>query len=415
MTLFQEGDKGTRRSRRPGRNGVQICAYHTTVGVLKSRLGVMGLSLRNTEADFKASKASEESRLADSINSEREETETEVAQEVTSEQYLEFQRGYQAGLERTLKTLKAATFAMYLHGFREIYEHRAKHGMFASPAAWTSPFTEFMVSGSEYDHPEYWFPCSDWRFLLRAIIEGVPDHRDVIYDVTQLVNGGYYDPDDRICTIAKESLIKDYPRNEKIVVLTEGSTDARILQASLGLLHPELSDYYSFMDFASSRAAGGAGTLVQTVKAFSGSGIANRVVALFDNDTAGRDALRTLSTVTLPANVRAMTYPAIPLATRYPTLGPGRPRSLDINGLACSIELFLGRDVLAPKGKLTPIRWTGFSSSVRQYQGEILNKAELQKRFWAKEIACRRGSRKIRKADWSEMRILLENLFGAFQ
>ena len=40
------------------------------------------------------------------------------------------------------------------------------------------------------------------------------------------------------------------------------------------------------MDFEGARVSGAAGSLAALVKAFVGAGIANRVVALFDNDTA---------------------------------------------------------------------------------------------------------------------------------
>jgi hypothetical protein len=273
-----------------------------------------------------------------------------------------------------------------------------------------------MLSAKEdYDEPEYWFPSSDWRFMFRAFLERLPSQLGVIQDVTELIEDGSYALADPICRSAQESLTQDYPRNEKIIVLTEGSTDAAILKASLDLLYPELADYYSFMDFGSSRAPGGAAALAQTVKAFVGSGIVNRVVALFDNDTAGREALGTLSRIALPSNIRAMTYPSIPLAKEYPSLGPGGLVSLDINGLACSIELFLGRDVLAAKEGLTPAQWTGYNKSLREYQGEILGKDELQRRFWAKAKTCRSGRRRAKGTDWSEMHALLQLLFCAFQ
>ena len=46
--------------------------------------------------------------------------------------------------------------------------------------------------------------------------------------------------------------------------------------------------WLGFMDFEGVRIGGGAGSLVNIVKAFAGAGIVNRTVALFDNDTAAR-------------------------------------------------------------------------------------------------------------------------------
>jgi hypothetical protein len=122
-----------------------------------------------------------------------------------------------------------------------------------------------------------------------------------------------------------------------------------------------------------------------------------------------------LSCVRLPPNIRVMTYPDILLARRYPTLGPGGPSKLDVNRLACSIELYVGRDVLTLKDKLMPVQWTGFNNTLRQYQGEVLDKAELQRRFMAKVARSQRRKGPIREVNWSEMRALLEKLFSAFQ
>lgn len=163
--------------------------------------------------------------------------------------------------------------------------------------------------------------------------------------------------------------------NQKIIVLTEGSTDTLILSRSLDALYPHLRDFYSFVDFTASNLAGGAGALVSTIKAFIGLGIQNRTVALFDNDTAARDALRALSSVTLPDNIKIVQLPALDFARDYPTVGPQGRTNMDINGLACSIELYLGSDVLADREHgFVPIQWKGYNQTLGQYQGEILNK-----------------------------------------
>jgi hypothetical protein len=415
MTVFQEKDKVTRPSRRDGKDDGLTCQYRTTVEVIKRRLGVMGFSLRNTEADFRTAKAAKEARLTEQIRSEQELSEAETRSDARTGEYLEFQKAYEANLQQEAERLRSANFQMYLCGFKEIYLSHAKHGsILPEGRPGLTSFAKFMLSAQE-DEPEYWFPCSDPRYMLRALLEKLLGRLEVVYDVADLIGGGYYEPHDPICRMARQSLVADYATNEKIIVLTEGSTDADILKASLDLLHPELSDYYSFMDFGQSRAPGGAGTLANMVKAFAGSGIANRIVALFDNDTAGRDALDTLLRIPLPQNIKAMTYPDVSLAKSYPTLGPTGTVMLDVNGLACSVELYLGRDVLGKKRELTPVQWTGYNNTVRQYQGEITRKAELRERFRDKVKTCKSRLRKAKHADWTEMRVLLEHLFRAFQ
>lgn len=169
------------------------------------------------------------------------------------------------------------------------------------------------------------------------------------------------------------------------------------------------------MDFGISNAPGSAGTLVSTIKAFVGSGISNRIIALFDNDTAAQVAIKGLSRTAIPQNIKVLRLPILQLAERYPTLGPSGVSELNINGLACSIELYFGVDILAHGGQLTPVQWKGFDVSINQYQGEILKKQELQNLFLQKLADCSNDPDLIGKTDWSGMRILLAEIFGAFQ
>jgi hypothetical protein len=86
----------------------------------------------------------------------------------------------------------------------------------------------------------------------------------------------------------------------RIIVLTEGRSDTRIISAALRALHPELADAYQFLDFDEFRIEGGASPLAPMVKVLSGARMGNRMLALFDNDAAGVEAMRSLSDRALP-------------------------------------------------------------------------------------------------------------------
>ena len=122
--------------------------------------------------------------------------------------------------------------------------------------------------------------------------------------------------------MAIESLTTGHLENANRIVLTEGSTGSRVLEASLRLLYPELADYYSFLDFEGARAPGGAGQLALLIKSFAAAGIGNRIIALFDNDSAARDSRRSLAQLKIPQNIVVLAYPDIELLRDYPTLGP---------------------------------------------------------------------------------------------
>ena len=129
-------------------------------------------------------------------------------------------------------------------------------------------------------------------------------------------------------------LTADFAVSRRIIVLTEGNTDKRILERSLNLLYPHLSDYFR-----------GAGELIKIVKAFSAAGLINRILDMFDNDTAAKSALGGLKGMLPPDNIVVLKYPALESAINYPTLGPTGVVNMDVNRLAGSIELYFGNDV----------------------------------------------------------------------
>ena len=186
------------------------------------------------------------------------------------------------------------------------------------------------------------FFAEDVRCLIRAVCEVAPGDEYAVQDVSQLVSGGYYTAHTQVCAEAIQSLVAGHPENSTQIILTEGSTDASILRRALSLLHPHLADYYSFLDFESSRSPGGAGHLVSLVKAFAATGITNRVIALFDNDTAARDARRALAQLSLPPNIAVRSYPDLEVLRNYPTLGPSGQTGLDVNGLQRALSCILG-------------------------------------------------------------------------
>ncbi|MER8028133.1 hypothetical protein ABTZ78_04020 [Streptomyces bauhiniae] len=207
-----------------------------------------------------------------------------------------------------------------------------------------------------------------------------------------------------------------------LVVLTEGRSDVAILEPAFALLHPHLTDLVRFMDFGH-RPAGGAGPLAATLRTFAAAGIANRVIGLFDNDTAGCDSLRALGPETLPANLRAVRYPDLELGCRYPTIGPptcdapeGRFEYADVNGAACSIELYLGIDVLTGGGgSLPPVQWRSFISGMGRYQGEVMGKAALQRAFQRKLQAASDTPSAMASQDWSGLQAIFATVLSAFR
>jgi hypothetical protein len=217
------------------------------------------------------------------------------------------------------------------------------------------------------------FPGGGIWDVIRALADASPND-SVCLDLTDLAGGGYLAMDG--------SDVSTDGCRDPLIILTEGKSDARILRAAIDTLFPDYSDFIRFIDYDFAKAAGGVPEVVRFVKMFAGSGIKNRILALFDNDTAGQEARDQLGR--LPANVFTMCLPPMPFFELYPTEGPDGAARSDINGRACSLELYLGREALTdPIRGECPVRWTGFIDKVGRYQGEVRDKGGVQDRFTA--------------------------------
>lgn len=88
---------------------------------------------------------------------------------------------------------------------------------------------------------------------------------------------------------------------------------------------------------------------------------------------------------------------------------------MNINGLASSIELFFGTDILKSDQAFTPIQWRGYDEGLRQYQGEIMHKDELLEKFKAKVNLAKSDPGSMKKQDWEAMSTIVEMLMLAFK
>ena len=157
---------------------------------------------------------------------------------------------------------------------------------------------------------------------------------------------------------------------------------------------------------------------MKLVRSFVGAGIANRVLALADNDTGAHDALDKLKRGHLPDGYRVMHYPQLPLLRRYPTLGPqlADPVLMDVNGKAGSLEMYLGRDLLTVDGELVPVQWMGYVEGQKSYQGAI-SPAERKRIHGAfrKKVKAAVQDPSVREGqDWSGVEAIVSAVLEAF-
>lgn len=399
MELFRESDKVVIRwpeqelppeygdwgdDLEPGET-FEVVRYVASLEVLRDRLAIHGFTLENASRLFTEAArleiASLERRLA------------KIDYPILVEEY-----GSQ------IELLKTLTPESWIENFREIYDGRLSL-KYHSSNKHPDPTIEYMLR-------QEWHGCPgpERNVAVRLAIEACSAEQKMVYDLTDLVQGGYFTAEDTLVSISMEDVADRHRSASKIIILTEGKSDSRILERSLHLLFPHLADYYSFLEFDSVRYGGGAGNLVNTLKAFAGAGISNRIIALFDNDTAAASAILGVADVDLPSHIRIIQLPPIDLLREYPTLGPTGMARMDVNGLASSLELFLGEDVLQMDGELSPVQWTGYDARLKRYQGEVVRKEELQSRFSEKL----KEARSLDGVQWRDLRAVFRSIFAAF-
>jgi hypothetical protein len=407
MTVFRESDKRVFARRLGERNPLvwgdsyadeadeveTATMYVSSTDAVIARLEVMGFTINRTRREFESGRQAELAMYQ------------EWAKEDPDPPWF----------AEKVKLIEALSFDAYLRALRQVLSDRLRPRPFDDHE---KPGLSAAVRYILDDNDDYLFGffASDIRCLIRAVCEVAPKPSEVIQDITDLVDGGYYAPEAPVCQQSIDSLTFGHLENANRIVLTEGATDTQVLKASLRLLYPQLSSYYSFLDFDTARAPGGAGQLASLVKGFAAAGIGNRIIAIFDNDSAARDAKRSLTQLCLPSNIAVLSYPDIEFLRSYPTLGPSGSTNLDVNGLAASIELYFGSDVLRrPDGSLAPVQWKGYVEPVASYQGEVLGKTQLQQAFLGKLAKAESDPAGQERQDWSGIDAILQTIIGAFK
>ena len=316
--------------------------------------------------------------------------------------------------EEKLRVLRTLTVCSWLEGLARIKEERLKRDSLDGLPGSDSqlPLLRYMLESS---WGFYGFPGADPRHVVRIALEAATPQEPLIYDLSGLVAGGWVAETDDLVKIAEHLMNEDFVLSQRVIVLTEGDTDRRFLERSLRLLYPHLVEYFHFFDFAGRRVGGGAGELANLLRAFAAADVRHRILALFDNDTAARAAISNLDPDSLPSNIAVRRYPSSHLARDYPTLGPSGRAQMDVNGLAGSLELYLGQDVLRDdEGMFSPVQWTGYDRRLGAYQGAILDKQRVLDRFSEKLAICEARPDQISHYDWEGIEAIIDTMRSAF-
>lgn len=216
----------------------------------------------------------------------------------------------------------------------------------------------------------YFLENLDPYITLRILSENKNNHNlDVIWRFKDVVENGWN---------LEEDIIPKLTTQEKILIVTEGSSDTDIIKKSINRLYSDIADFFDFIDMEQNYPFTGTGNLKNFVKGLSKINILNKILVILDNDTAGISVYNDIKTIDLPNNLNVITLPNYKDFDNFKCKGPQGDSLENINGKAVSIECFLDHSSIDDE---IYVRWTNFNDKLIQYQGNIEPKNLLIKSF----------------------------------
>lgn len=194
---------------------------------------------------------------------------------------------------------------------------------------------------------------------------------EVVWEFGPLVNNGWANLD---------NFQPGARRVQKVLVATEGASDARIIKRALEVLRPDVADFFNFIDVDERHHFWGTGNLVKFAEGLLRIDIQNRVLFVLDNDAEGVDAHRKLAALNLPANMRSMLLPDLDAFGSFPARGPEGVSLADINGRAAAIECYLDLDL--PTYGPAQVLWSNYKKDVDAWHGALEFKESYQRHFY---------------------------------
>lgn len=244
---------------------------------------------------------------------------------------------------------------------------------------------------------------------LRGALEVLDADEFVTFDFTNAVyQEEIVAANEALSETARYTVLRAVREFDPVLVLTEGRTDARIISESFDRIHPEIAHMFSYMDHATFKVPGGTSALVGLARSLAGAKISNRIVFLFDNDTAGHEGYQQFQKVNCPKHYQGLILPYLKSAEAYPTIGPTGDAPVNVNGSACGIELYCGPKALTgADGSPCPVHWKGYMDGMKRYQGEPIDKDGIKERFL---MALRQSANPKTDPELEDMRLILKAL-----
>lgn len=215
------------------------------------------------------------------------------------------------------------------------------------------------------------FSNIDPYILLRLFAENKENDNCLVeWQFAETVENGYADP--KTFEITPEYI-------PSILIITEGSTDSFVLKKAFHHLYPHISDLFEFIDMEDGYPFTGVGELYKFCKGLCKIKALKQMLVIFDNDTAGIEKYEKAKKLQTPENMQIIKLPNHSSFEQFHTVGPNGKSICNINNLGVSIECFLDLNSI-PKDEQI-LRWTSYNYNVKKYQGSIIGKSKLIRKF----------------------------------
>lgn len=227
--------------------------------------------------------------------------------------------------------------------------HWSERSYFGASVAILSPYAMLQVFGQSPRHAE----------------------AKVVWQYGPLVDAGWAD-------------LKDFTpgarRTQTILVATEGTSDARIIKRALGLLRPEIADFFKFIDVNERHHFWGTGALTKFAEGLVRIDVQNKVLFVLDNDAEGLEAHHRLIELKMPSNMRSMVLPELDCFKGFSARGPEGVSVADINGRAAGIECYLDLNLAGQPA--AQVVWSNYKSGLDTWHGALERKETYAKHFY---------------------------------
>jgi hypothetical protein len=129
-------------------------------------------------------------------------------------------------------------------------------------------------------------------YLVMRVLADMPEYADltVCWNYFDVKDGGYAD----------DSNFDPSPPAARWMLVTEGTSDAFVLARSLKVTHPDIEDFFDFIDMSTGNPFPGAGSIVSFCRGLNRVRYTGHMLVVLDNDAAGCAALAEIQALNMP-------------------------------------------------------------------------------------------------------------------